>query len=106
MSTATSRTWNALVAAWDVWSRDQKQFRALFDVYHNRPTRARLPAHDRTGTGRRLEVVQQARATCWRRLIADTRAEQRAAYGEPAGSGQSLFRSRLVVTRRRWRSLR
>ena len=31
MSSATSRTWNALVAAWDVWAADQKQFRALFD---------------------------------------------------------------------------
>ena len=39
--TADSRqTWNELVAAWDVWSADLRQFRALYDAYHGRPTRA------------------------------------------------------------------
>jgi methyl-accepting chemotaxis protein len=40
MTADSQRAWNELVTAWDGWSADLRQFRALYDAYHGRPTRA------------------------------------------------------------------
>jgi hypothetical protein len=75
MSTATSRTWNELVAATDLWSADQKQFRALFDAYHKRPTRAgyrRMTQQGLVVDSKSFGKVRDLMA----KLIADTRADQ------------------------------
>ena len=88
MSTATSRTWNELVAAWDLWSADQKQFRALFDAYHNRPTRAgyrRMTQQGLVADSKSSGKVRDLMA----RLIADTRVEQQ----QPATSEQASTRA-------------
>jgi methyl-accepting chemotaxis protein len=40
MTPDSQRIWSELVTAWDGWSSDLRQFRALYDAYHGRPTRA------------------------------------------------------------------
>jgi len=84
LSTAASRTWNDLVAAWDVWSTDQKQFRALFDAYHSRPTRAgyrRMTEQGLVADSKSFGTVRDLLA----KLITDTRTEQEQhATSEPA----------------------
>jgi methyl-accepting chemotaxis protein len=87
-STATSRTWNELVAAWDLWSSDQKQFRALFDAYHHRPTRAgyrRMTQQGLVADAKSFGKVRDLTA----KLIADTRVEQQ----HPEASEQASARA-------------
>ena len=98
MSTASSRTWNELVAAWDVWSADQKQFRALFDAYHKRPTRAgyrRMTEQGLVADSKSFGTVRDLLA----KLIADTRTEQeRHAAREPASASAVAPRLALAAT--------
>jgi hypothetical protein len=74
LSTGASHTWNDLVAAWDIWSTDQKQFRTLFDAYHARPTRAgyrRMTEQGLVADSKSFGKVRDLLA----KLIADTRTE-------------------------------
>ena len=98
LPTASSRTWNDLVAAWDVWSADQKQFRTLFDAYHKRPTRAgyrRMTEQGLVADAKSFGTVRDVLA----KLITDTRADQdRHATSEPAPASAVAPRLALATT--------